>query len=81
MVPPSPASSAFGCEVTLYKDDQVNGHVNDGQIAWTRKVVQATGAVDIANMRNKENRKDYETYYKKLGKSWWNKEGGASDRA
>ena len=80
-MPPSPASPAFGCEITLYRDDQLNDHVNDGQIARTRTVVQATDAVDIANMRNKENRKDYETYYKKLGKSWWKKEGGASDRA
>ena len=74
LVPPSPASPAFGREVALYKDDQVNDHVNDGKIARTCKVVQATDAVDIANMRNKENRKDYETYYKKLGKNWWKKD-------
>ena len=74
LVPPSPASRTFGCEVTLHKDDHANGHVFDGQVARTREVVQATDAADQANMRNKENRKAYESQYKMLGKRWWKKD-------
>ena len=74
LVPSSPASPTFGCEVALYKDDHVNGNVFDGQVARTREVVQATDAADQANMRNKENRKEYEAQYKVLGKSWWKKD-------
>ena len=51
-----------------------NDHVFDGQVVRTREVVQATDAADQANMRNKENRKAYETQYKMLGKSWWKKD-------
>ena len=73
-VPPSPALDE---EAILYAD----GRVNDGQIVWTRTVVQLSESEDIVNMCNKENREEYEEYYKMLGKSWWKKEGGASDRA
>ena len=50
MVPPSPA---FRGELTLHNGIHVNGPVNDGKYARTSTTVQATDAVDIANMRNK----------------------------
>ena len=52
VVPPSPALDE---EVILYADERC---ANDGQIVWTRTVVQLSESVDIANMRNKENREE-----------------------
>ena len=76
VVPPSPASS---CEVTLYKDDYVNDHGDE--VTRTREVVQTTDSAEQGNTCNKQNRNMYENMYKKLGKSWWKKEGGKKDRA
>ena len=75
MVLPSPARDE---EVIMYVDKRCE---NDGPIVRTRTVVQLGESVDIANTRNKETREEYEDWYKMLGRSWWKKGGGTSDRA
>ena len=77
VAPPSPALDE---DVIMYVDERCE---DDGQIVQTRTrtEVQLGESMGFTNMHNKESREAYEETYKLLGKSWWKKEGGASDRA